>query len=154
MHGTITRIHPPKGSKDACGKELAVKQNGPDVAVHTAAYCNQTAHKTRHVLKDHTCRTPSTRRGPPSTHCAVMYLSNVPVPFFLLERVRSVPGFLSHRGIRCMSIATVITSSATCPNSCIASRCTRTELAKSFIISVLSVLERIPLNHSSVGVVL
>ena len=99
-------------------------------------------------------RTPSTRRDPSSTHCAVMYLSNVPVPFFLLERIRSMPGFLSHQGIRCISIAIAIPSFATCPSSRIASSCTRTELAKSFIISALSVLERIPLNHSSLGVAL
>ena len=53
--------------------------------------------------------------------------------------------------IRYMSTAIVIPSFATSPSSCIASSCTRTELAKSFIISVLSVLERISLNRSSVG---
>ena len=39
------------------------------------------------------CRTPSTRRGPPSTHCAVISLSNVLVLFFLLERAQVDAGF-------------------------------------------------------------
>ena len=47
----IAHAHLFKGLKDTRRKELAVKQNGPDVAAHTAAYCNQTAHKIRHVPK-------------------------------------------------------------------------------------------------------
>ena len=94
---------------------------------------------------------PSTRRGPPSTHCAVAYRSKVPVPFFLFERVRSLSRFLSHRGIRCMSMAITIPSPDSCPKFRATSICRRTDLAKPSISSFLSVLERTPLNHSSVG---
>ena len=106
----IAHAHLFKGLKDTRREEFTIKQNGPDVTAHAAAYCNQVAHKITHVLNGPVRRTPSTGRGPPSTHCAVMYLSNVPVPFFLLERIRSMPGFLSHLGIRCISIAIGIPS--------------------------------------------
>ena len=82
-----------------CGKELAVKQNSPDVAAHTAGILQSSCAQNQARHQESRCRTPNTRCGPPSTHCAVTYLSNVPAPFFLLERVRSMLGFCSIAGL-------------------------------------------------------
>ena len=48
----IAHAHLFKGLKDTRREEFTIKQNGPDVTAHAAAYCNQVAHKITHVLKD------------------------------------------------------------------------------------------------------
>ena len=151
----IVHAHLFKGLKDTRREEFTIKQNGPDVAAHTAAYCNQDRAQNQAHPQGPMCRTPSTRRGPPSTHCAVISLSNVLVLLFLLDAHQVDAGFFVpsrdqvHIYCNCHYLVCNLPKLVHCIKMY-----TRTELAKSFIISVLSVLERIPLNHSSVGTVL